>query len=126
MALRVRSRRCVIVLVSLALALVSFAGCAGDPDVDGAAQALVMTVSVDRPTWQRAPAGCEDISTEGLSLAACEGAPSLGALIVARGMVRCVDALALLRFDARSMGPITPTAGDPSPQPNRPPPPYLY
>ncbi|MCZ7680698.1 MAG: hypothetical protein M5U28_18780 [Sandaracinaceae bacterium] len=41
-----------------------------------------------------------------------------------RGRVLCVDAIALLVVEARPAA-ITPVAGDPSPQPNRPPPPEV-
>lgn len=124
MAARTRSSRSRVqlALATLVFALAPLAGCAGDPDIDidGAPQALIVADAVARPTWQAAPAGCEGLSSEGLTIARCEGAPLLGALVDARGMVRCVDAIALLRVETLSFRPITPLAGDPSPQPNRP------
>lgn len=114
-----------LALATLVLALAPLAGCAGDPEIDGAPQALIVADAVASPAWQAAPAGCEDVASEGLTIARCEGAPLLGALIDARGMVRCVDAIAILRVETLSLGPISPAAGDPSPQPNRPPPPDL-
>ncbi len=108
----------------LLLLLLTAPGCAGDPDVDPAQAALDVGPAIERSRWEGAPPGCEGQSGEGLRLAACDGAPSLGALVDFEGRVLCVDAIALLVVEARPAA-ITPVAGDPSPQPNRPPPPEV-
>lgn len=104
--------------------LLSAVGCAGDPDVDAAEAALDVGHMIERARWESAPPGCEGQRGEGLRLATCDGAPSLGALVDYEGRVLCVDAIALLVVEARPSA-ITPVAGDPSPQPNRPPPPEV-
>ncbi len=111
-------------LLSLLFALLT-AGCLGDPDIDGAAVPLSLEPEVEAAAWQAAPAGCEDVRPLGLRLAGCVGAPALGALVDARGRVQCVDALGTFELNPLVTAPITPQAGDPSPQPNRPPPPQL-
>ncbi len=104
--------------------LVSLAACELPDDVEAARGSLALS-PVDAARWRAAPAGCEDVMDTGLVLALCDGEPMLGALVDTDGQVRCVDALGLLvpptRLDVR----LDPRAGDPSPQPNRPPPPFV-
>lgn len=107
-------------LKSLALATLALAtaGCLGDPTVDLSPPRL--DTQVERVAWEPAPAGCEGADPRGLTLAACEGEPLLGALIGRAGEVRCVDSLSLLRVELTRFSGIDPLAGDPSPQPNYP------
>lgn len=120
---RLRPRRWPLLLLSFVAVLIG--GCVGHPDVDGAAAPLAFEVTVERSRWEHAPPGCEDLAGEGLLLAGCEGAPGLAALLDLDGRVRCVDAAGLLAYEAHTMSTIAPVAGDPSPQPNRPPPPEM-
>lgn len=92
-----------------------------DPEIGGAD--LALEGSVDGVLWRAAPAGCEDVSPIGLVLVACDGEAALGALVDDQGRVRCVDALARLARPVLHRVSVDPRAGDPSPQPNRPPPP---
>ena len=110
-------------LAAVLLAL-SVSGCVGDPlvAVDPPERP---EATVERAEWEPAPAGCEGIDARALRLAACEGEPLLGALVDWRGAVHCVDSLSLLQLELGSTQPFDPVAGDPSPQPNRPPPPDL-
>ncbi len=105
------------------LVVLGSAGCIGDPDVEGVRSSLVL-VEVERTRWEPAPPGCEGQSVE-LGLRICEGAPSLGALVDSEERVVCVDSLALLAEERQIVGGGV-FGGDPSPQPNRPPPPELY
>ncbi|HEY8430554.1 MAG TPA: hypothetical protein VIL20_19375 [Sandaracinaceae bacterium] len=99
-------------------------GCVGDPDV-GAADPVAGSVeagevTIERSVWEAAPAGCEGALERGLTIASCEGEPSLAALIDERGEPRCVDARSLILREAGALTGPSPVAGDPSPQPNRP------
>jgi hypothetical protein len=109
-------------LLIVALAL-SAAGCIGDPLA--ALAPPEPDVSVERASWESAPAGCEDADAPGLKVATCDGEPLLGALVDGQGEVHCVDALSLLQAELGPTEPFDPRAGDPSPQPNHPRPPEL-
>lgn len=86
--------------------------------------ASLAAVAIERPVWEAAPAGCEGVREGGLAVASCEGEPSLAALVDRHGAVLCVDALSLIVLEAHGLSATSwPSAGDPSPQPNRPPPP---
>lgn len=107
-------------IVPLALALSAVAGCAGDPDLE---RTVAPLERVERWQWEPAPPGCESVVRTNVTLAACAGEPLLGALVDRQGRVRCVDSLVLLTRELDPSLTIAPLAGDPSPQPNRPPPP---
>lgn len=108
-------------LVALALA----SGCAVDidrldpPTLDGA-QVGAGLHQISRAEWEAAVAGCEDAPFAELHLVACEGEPSLGALVDTKGDVFCVDAMSVLRDELEEAAAIDPFAADPSPQPSHP------
>ncbi len=120
MALRIRPSA---LLAALAVLAASLVGCAGDPQLESAVAPATLTV--DRTLCEVAPPGCEGVRGDGLTLASCRGEPLLGALVDAAGGVRCVDALSLLQVEIGPRSSTSLAAGDPSPQPNRPPPPAL-
>lgn len=79
--------------------LTSLAGCAGDPDLAAHEDELVPGPEVARVDWEAAAPGCEGVDGE---LRACAGEPLLGALVGPGGLVRCVDALGVLRAERRA------------------------
>lgn len=105
---------------TLILALsILLGGCLGDPDLGASSAPLdeAPTIdAVDRPTWERAAPGCEDVDLDGLRIAACDGETLLGALVSSHGVV-CVDALSLLREEIAAHAPEAPTLADPTPTP---------
>ena len=109
----------------MTLLFVLLAGCVGDPDLRGVDTGLEAPANrpleeVERARWEAAEPGCEDVILVGVTLYACEGEPTLGALVDESGDVRCVDAMSILLEDLRGAMDIDPLAHDPSPQPSDP------
>ena len=103
------------------LSLAGLAGCAGDPALDGEAlDRSLIDGELDRAVWEAASPGCEDVDPTGMTLAACEGEPLLGALVDAAGRVACVDAMSVLIDEVVAVRMLRPASADPSPQPSHP------
>jgi len=93
-------------------------GCVGDPDLASSSGELRGTAdgsteqTIERGTWERALAGCEDLDRAHTEIFAAADEPLLGVLVSLRGSVLCVDSMSLLARER-----LQETREDPTPTP---------